>query len=62
MVLGGQSYTYDLSLMNVSFQLADFDEKIALYTSRENHKVSLRMARFLIDNGADVDEPDYGGT
>jgi hypothetical protein len=35
---------------------------LAIYASMEHPEAFLRMARFLIDHGADVDEPDYTGT
>lgn len=59
--MGGQFYTYDLSLIITSLQIADFDKEVASFASRENLKVYLRMARFLIEHGADVNEPNYDG-
>jgi hypothetical protein len=58
----GRSYTYDFRIVFAIVHLVDLKQKLALCAPLQAPRTCARMARFLIERGADANEPDDDGT
>jgi hypothetical protein len=60
--MDGRSCTYDWRIISAVVHFVDLKQELALWAPIQAPGTYERMARFLIERGADANEPDDAGT